>query len=420
MDGKPPDRAAARRAPGGAGVAAPRPVAYRALAAGAARATPGRSRADLSRGAQLVDGPRRRPPPPSSAPTSCRDGWPIPNADPSDRAVQLPHHDERYGGQAARRAHSSSRPGSARPPTRWTGTARSATLEAPRSVGASPARHIPPPFDPDRDPVRYAGRVFGEEPGIACRYYAAVTCIMQADAAAAERHLAAGMAIARAIKQPFAVAEMLWSHCVVAHECGDAPLLERWALEILSTCEEGGIEGLFRSDHYQSVFEIPGRGSLDAWATLAGLAAVLRDGATSPCSKAHYMLALYAEICMKHGGRARARPWGSVGARAQDRRMLVRGGTASAARRTGVAVGFVGKVGKSGGIDLLPSGGTRRAAPRRAPARAARAGQSRRRARGARQACGGRPHPRASAPNLRAQHEAARRDRGSDDLRPLA
>jgi CDP-4-dehydro-6-deoxyglucose reductase, E1 len=24
-------------------------------------------------------------------------------------------------------------------------------------------RHIPPPFDPDRDPVRYAGRVFGEE-----------------------------------------------------------------------------------------------------------------------------------------------------------------------------------------------------------------------------------------------------------------
>ena len=24
-------------------------------------------------------------------------------------------------------------------------------------------RHIPPPFDPERDPVRYAGRVFGEE-----------------------------------------------------------------------------------------------------------------------------------------------------------------------------------------------------------------------------------------------------------------
>jgi CDP-6-deoxy-D-xylo-4-hexulose-3-dehydrase len=24
-------------------------------------------------------------------------------------------------------------------------------------------RHVPPPFDPERDPVRYAGRVFGEE-----------------------------------------------------------------------------------------------------------------------------------------------------------------------------------------------------------------------------------------------------------------
>ena len=34
------------------------------------------------------------------------------------------------------------------------------------------------------------------------------------------------------------------------------------------------MEGLFRSDHYQSVFDLSGRGSLDAWATLAGLAAV--------------------------------------------------------------------------------------------------------------------------------------------------
>jgi F420-dependent oxidoreductase-like protein len=38
-------------------------------------------------------------------------------------------------------------------------------------------------------------------------------------------------------------------------------------------CEEHGLEGLFRSDHYQSVFDLSGRGSLDAWATLAALAA---------------------------------------------------------------------------------------------------------------------------------------------------
>jgi F420-dependent oxidoreductase-like protein len=39
-------------------------------------------------------------------------------------------------------------------------------------------------------------------------------------------------------------------------------------------CEEDGLEGLFRSDHYQSAFDVSGRGSLDAWATLAGIAAV--------------------------------------------------------------------------------------------------------------------------------------------------
>jgi F420-dependent oxidoreductase-like protein len=48
---------------------------------------------------------------------------------------------------------------------------------------------------------------------------------------------------------------------------------EQW-VALARACEEGGIEGLFRSDHYQSVFDLSGRGSLDAWATLAGLAAV--------------------------------------------------------------------------------------------------------------------------------------------------
>jgi F420-dependent oxidoreductase-like protein len=49
-----------------------------------------------------------------------------------------------------------------------------------------------------------------------------------------------------------------------------------WAqwVALARACEESGLEGLFRSDHYQSVFDIRGRGSLDAWGTLAGLAAV--------------------------------------------------------------------------------------------------------------------------------------------------
>jgi alkanesulfonate monooxygenase SsuD/methylene tetrahydromethanopterin reductase-like flavin-dependent oxidoreductase (luciferase family) len=43
-------------------------------------------------------------------------------------------------------------------------------------------------------------------------------------------------------------------------------------LALAAACEEHGLEGLFRSDHYGSLLA-PGRASLDAWATLAGLAA---------------------------------------------------------------------------------------------------------------------------------------------------
>jgi alkanesulfonate monooxygenase SsuD/methylene tetrahydromethanopterin reductase-like flavin-dependent oxidoreductase (luciferase family) len=38
--------------------------------------------------------------------------------------------------------------------------------------------------------------------------------------------------------------------------------------------EGSGLEGLFRSDHYSSFSEPDRRGSLDAWATLSGLAAI--------------------------------------------------------------------------------------------------------------------------------------------------
>jgi F420-dependent oxidoreductase-like protein len=48
---------------------------------------------------------------------------------------------------------------------------------------------------------------------------------------------------------------------------------DEW-VALAGACEDHGLEGLFRSDHYQSVFDVTGRGSLDAWTTLAGLAAV--------------------------------------------------------------------------------------------------------------------------------------------------
>jgi alkanesulfonate monooxygenase SsuD/methylene tetrahydromethanopterin reductase-like flavin-dependent oxidoreductase (luciferase family) len=48
---------------------------------------------------------------------------------------------------------------------------------------------------------------------------------------------------------------------------------EDW-VALAGACEECGYEALFRSDHYGPVVSEEERGSLDAWATLAGLAAV--------------------------------------------------------------------------------------------------------------------------------------------------
>jgi F420-dependent oxidoreductase-like protein len=45
---------------------------------------------------------------------------------------------------------------------------------------------------------------------------------------------------------------------------------------LAGACEEHGVEALFRSDHYLSVEGRADRGSLDAWATIAALAAVTR------------------------------------------------------------------------------------------------------------------------------------------------
>jgi F420-dependent oxidoreductase-like protein len=47
---------------------------------------------------------------------------------------------------------------------------------------------------------------------------------------------------------------------------------EQW-LALAGACEEHGLEALFRSDHYGPLMGMPERGSLDAWTTLAGLAA---------------------------------------------------------------------------------------------------------------------------------------------------
>jgi alkanesulfonate monooxygenase SsuD/methylene tetrahydromethanopterin reductase-like flavin-dependent oxidoreductase (luciferase family) len=73
--------------------------------------------------------------------------------------------------------------------------------------------------------------------------------------------------------------------------------------------EELGFEALFRSDHYGPVVEAEELGSLDAWATLAGLAAVtstLRLGTlVSPATFRHPSVLAKSAVTVDHisGGR---------------------------------------------------------------------------------------------------------------------
>jgi F420-dependent oxidoreductase-like protein len=83
---------------------------------------------------------------------------------------------------------------------------------------------------------------------------------------------------------------------------------EDW-LALARACEEHGYDALFRSDHYGSVMAADERGSLDAWATLAGLAAVtstLRLGTlVSPTTFRHPSVLAKSAVTVDHisGGR---------------------------------------------------------------------------------------------------------------------
>jgi F420-dependent oxidoreductase-like protein len=83
---------------------------------------------------------------------------------------------------------------------------------------------------------------------------------------------------------------------------------EQWKA-LAAACEEHGVEGLFRSDHYLSVFGRPERGSLDAWATLSALAAItsrIRLGTlVSPATFRHPSVLAKSAATLDHvsGGR---------------------------------------------------------------------------------------------------------------------
>jgi F420-dependent oxidoreductase-like protein len=83
---------------------------------------------------------------------------------------------------------------------------------------------------------------------------------------------------------------------------------EQW-LALAAACEEHGLEGLFRSDHYESVMGMRDRGSLDAWTTLAALAARtsrIRLGTlVSPATFRHPSVVAKSVVTVDHvsGGR---------------------------------------------------------------------------------------------------------------------
>jgi F420-dependent oxidoreductase-like protein len=84
---------------------------------------------------------------------------------------------------------------------------------------------------------------------------------------------------------------------------------EQWRA-LAAACDEHGYHALFRSDHYLSVMGRGDRGSLDAWTTLAALAAVtsrVRLGTlVSPASFRHPSVLAKAAATVDHvsGGRA--------------------------------------------------------------------------------------------------------------------
>ncbi|GGI09628.1 LLM class flavin-dependent oxidoreductase [Egicoccus halophilus] len=83
---------------------------------------------------------------------------------------------------------------------------------------------------------------------------------------------------------------------------------EQW-VALAHAVEEAGLEGLFRSDHYQSVESITERSSLDAWGTITALGAVttgIRLGTmVSPASFRHPSVLAKGVVTADHvsGGR---------------------------------------------------------------------------------------------------------------------
>ncbi len=147
-----------------------------------------------------------------------------------------------------------------------------------------------------------AAVTLGEDPTVVCRQYAACVCQLLGDSEAAERHLAAGMAWAESLDQPFGVAQMLWGGAVIAHERGDPALVLARARALVEICREATI-----------AFWLPAGRVMAGWATVmlgdpAGLAE-LQAGCDAYVEMGvrlslPHCLALLAEAAARCGDRA--------------------------------------------------------------------------------------------------------------------
>lgn len=83
---------------------------------------------------------------------------------------------------------------------------------------------------------------------------------------------------------------------------------DQW-VALAEACENAGLEGLFRSDHYSSLADQADRGSLDAWSTLAALGAIterIRLGTmVSPVTFRHPSHLARAVVSADHTSRGR-------------------------------------------------------------------------------------------------------------------
>ena len=100
---------------------------------------------------------------------------------------------------------------------------------------------------------------FGEDPGVVCHQYGAVVRQLLGLSDDAEQHFQDGMQIARALNQPFGVAQMLWGGAVIAREQGDLAKTKERATELIRVCEQG-----------DTMFWWPGGHILAGWAAVAG------------------------------------------------------------------------------------------------------------------------------------------------------